>query len=244
MKENKYDDPTFFEKYSQMNRSQLGLDGAGEWATLEPMLPDLAGKRILDLGCGFGWHCGYAMQHGAASAIGIDISQRMIERARKMHSYDTVEYLCMPIEEYEYPKRAFDLVFSSLAFHYIEEFGPILKKIHRSLIKGGWLIFSVEHPVFTSYGTQDWYYGEDGEALHFPVDRYFLEGRREANFLGERVIKYHRTLTSYLDGLLQNGFAIRRVAEPQPTAQMLVEMPEMEQELRRPMMLIVAAQKK
>ena len=60
MKENKYDDTVFFEKYSRMDRSVKGLAGAGEWPTLERMLPDFLGKRVLDLGCGFGWHCQYA----------------------------------------------------------------------------------------------------------------------------------------------------------------------------------------
>ena len=49
MKENKYDDPVFFEKYSHMARSERGLAGAGEWPTLKDMLPDLRGKRVLDL---------------------------------------------------------------------------------------------------------------------------------------------------------------------------------------------------
>ena len=51
MKENRYDDPLFFEKYSQMSRSRLGLAGAGEWEDLQKLLPDFAGKQVLDLGC-------------------------------------------------------------------------------------------------------------------------------------------------------------------------------------------------
>ena len=83
MKENKYDDAVFFEKYSQMDRSTKGLVGAGEWPALERMLPPLKGKRLLDLGCGFGWHCRYAMEQGAESALGVDISQKMLAVARE-----------------------------------------------------------------------------------------------------------------------------------------------------------------
>ena len=54
MKENKYDDNIFFQKYSQMSRSQQGLAGAGEWETLRKLLPDFKDKRVLDLGCGIG----------------------------------------------------------------------------------------------------------------------------------------------------------------------------------------------
>ena len=81
MLENKYDDPHFFEKYSDMARSRQGLAAAGEWRQLKALLPPLAGKKILDLGCGFGWHCRYAVEQGAAQAIGIDLSEKMLEKA-------------------------------------------------------------------------------------------------------------------------------------------------------------------
>ncbi len=80
---NIYDNEKFFESYSQMTRSQQGLDGAGEWQTLKRLLPDFKKKRVLDLGCGYGWHCLYAAEHGAASVIGVDISEKMLEVARK-----------------------------------------------------------------------------------------------------------------------------------------------------------------
>lgn len=107
----------------------------------------------------------------------------------------------------------------------------------------GTLIFTVEHPVFTSYGTQDWYYNEKGEILHFPVDNYYYEGKRTTVFLGEKVTKYHRTLTTYLNTLLSNGFIINQIVEPQPPKNMM-NIPSMKDEMRRPMMLIVSAKKR
>ena len=86
MKENPYDNPIFFQKYSQMLRSTQGLEGAGEWRELEKLLPDFSGKRVLDLGCGYGWHCGYAAGHGAAYVLGTDLSERMLETARIKNS--------------------------------------------------------------------------------------------------------------------------------------------------------------
>ena len=83
MKENRYDDPEFFEKYSQMNRSVQGLSGAGEWPALEKMMPDVENMEILDLGCGYGWHCIYFCQKKAARVIGVDLSEKMLETARK-----------------------------------------------------------------------------------------------------------------------------------------------------------------
>jgi len=244
MKENKYDDQVFFDKYSQMDRSVKGLSGAGEWHQLKKMLPPFAGKRVLDLGCGFGWHCAYAIENGAAKTVGVDISENMLKRARAEHASEKSEYLCMPIEDVDFPTGSFDVVLSSLAFHYVESFRDICEKANRMLVPGGAFVFSVEHPVFTAYGTEDWYYDAEGNIDHWPMDRYFTEGRRDANFLGETVLKYHKTLTTYVNTLLETGFSLTGLVEPQPSAEMLHTVPGMEDELRRPMMLLVSAEKK
>ena len=123
MKENKYDDPTFFDKYSRMPRSKEGLAAAGEWHVLRRMLPSFEGKRVLDLGCGFGWHCRYAVEQGAASVVGVDLSERMLAEARAMTDSPAIQYLRMPIEAIDFPAGSFDVAISSLAFHYVESFG-------------------------------------------------------------------------------------------------------------------------
>ena len=242
MKENKYDNAIFFQKYSEMARSRQGLAGAGEWRALQTLLPDFTNLRVLDLGCGYGWHCAYANAHGASYVLGTDLSERMLARACSQNSAPGTEYRRAAMEDLSFPPGSFDVVFSSLAFHYVRDFASLVENIARWLTERGKFVFSVEHPVFTAYGTQDWYYGPGGEILHFPVDRYYEEGCRDAVFLGEHVVKYHRTLTTYLDTLLRNGFAIRRVVEPQPPEDML-ELPGMRDELRRPMMLLVSAEK-
>ena len=243
VKENKYDDPVFFEKYAQMDRSRLGLQGAGEWKTLEPMLPDFAGRDVLDLGCGYGWHCAYAAEHGARSVLGLDISGKMLEVARGHHAASVIEYRRMAMEDADFADGSFDVVLSSLAFHYVADFGALVRKIVRWLRPGGDFVFSCEHPVFTAEGSQDWYRDEQGNILHFPVDNYYIEGRRQAVFLGERVTKYHRTLTSYVGALLSGGFTLTGLAEPQPPQEMIGTVPGMADELRRPMMLILSAKK-
>lgn len=244
MKENKYDDPVFFAKYAQMDRSRLGLRGAGEWRTLEPLLPDFAGRDVLDLGCGYGWHCAYAAKHGARSVLGLDLSEKMLAVARKDHAAPVIEYRQGAMEDADLADGSFDVVLSSLAFHYVADFGALVRKIARWLRPGGDFVFSCEHPVFTAEGSQDWYRDENGNILHFPVDNYYIEGERQAVFLGERVTKYHRTLTSYVNALLSSGFALTGLAEPQPPQEMVDTIPGMADELRRPMMLILAAKKR
>ena len=93
MKENIYDNKKFFEKYKGMARSRKGLAGAGEWHALKKMLPDFLGKRVLDLGCGFGWHCMYAAKNGADSVVGVDISDNMLQQARKINSSGKSRYI-------------------------------------------------------------------------------------------------------------------------------------------------------
>lgn len=242
MKENRYDDPVFFEKYGEMARSRQGLAGAGEWPELQKLLPDFPGKRVLDLGCGYGWHCRYAAERGASYVLGTDLSEKMLDRARQFPPCPSIEYRRAAMEDLSFPDGSFDVVLSSLAFHYVRDFGALAENIGRWLTAGGAFVFSMEHPVFTAYGSQDWYCDEEGRILHFPVDNYFLEGPRDAVFLGEHVVKYHRTLTTCLDALLQNGFLLRRVVEPQPPESML-DLPGMRDELRRPMMLLVSAEK-
>ena len=126
MKENKYDDAAFFQQYSQMPRSVLGLQGAGEWHALKKLLPDFQGKRVLDLGCGFGWHCRYAAEGGAGQVVGIDLSRRMLQQAQERNHAPNITYRRMSMEEYEYPAGEFDVVISSLAFHYVEDFASLI----------------------------------------------------------------------------------------------------------------------
>lgn len=242
MKENKYDDSIFFEKYSQMSRSKEGLDGAGEWHEMQKLMPDFEGKKVLDLGCGYGWHCFYAAEHGAAYVLGTDISEKMLDTAREKNEFPNIEFKKAAMEDIECAEGSFDVVISSLALHYVKDYKELAFNISRWLKPGGRFVFSVEHPVFTAYGTQDWYYNEAGEILHFPVDNYYYEGEREAVFLGEKVTKYHRTLTTYLNTLLNCGLQIEQIVEPMPPEHML-DIPGMKDEMRRPMMLLVSAVK-
>lgn len=244
MKQNKYDDEQFFEKYAQMSRSKQGLAGAGEWSTLEKLLPSFEGKRVLDLGCGYGWHCDYAVRHGASVVVGTDISEKMLQTAREKNAASGIKYICLAMEDIDFEANSFDIVLSSLAFHYIKDFNGICQKVNKLLSSGGEFIFSVEHPIFTARGDQQWIANQAGQNLYWPVDNYFIEGERKANFLGDEVIKYHKTITTYLNSLIVNEFEITAIVEPQPNAEMLANVPGMEDELRRPMMLIVSARKK
>lgn len=233
---NQYDHPAFFAAYARMSRSQLGLAGAGEWHQLEPLFPELAGKTVLDLGCGYGWHCKYAAEQGAAGVLGIDLSERMISEAKRRNSDDPITYRVCGILDFDYPAETYDLVISNLVLHYMEDLQEVYGLVHRTLKPGGTFLFNIEHPTFTAGVNQQ--FSPDGT---WPVKDYFNPGARSTGFLGQEVQKYHHTLTQILNGLLRTGFIIEAVEEAMPPMAWRDQMPE---EMRRPMMLLVRSRKK
>ena len=240
MTQNIYDDPGFFENYSRLPRSQEGLDGAPEWPALQALLPDLHGRAVLDLGCGFGWFCRWARQHGAAQVRGIDVSERMLARARAATQDAAIDFGRADLEELELPSNAFDLAFSSLTLHYIVNFNRLLAQVHDSLRRGGHLIFSVEHPIFTAPAHPGWRIDADGRKI-WPIDRYLDEGPRSTDWLAKGVIKQHRTIATYIDTLLRVGFSLCHLEEWGPTDQQIASRPLLADERQRPPFLLVAA---
>ena len=109
---NIYDDEAFFKEYAKMERSQ-GLNKAGEWYQLKEIFPDVKDKNVLDLGCGYGWHCKEAVRRGAKSVLGIDMSMKMIQEAESRNADEKITYRNCGIEEYEYPMNTYDLVISN-----------------------------------------------------------------------------------------------------------------------------------
>lgn len=239
---NEYDNEEFFGQYAQMARSRQGLQAAGEWSQLKPLFPELRGRAVLDLGCGYGWHCRFAAEQGAAEALGLDLSHKMLEEAQRRCGAPGVSYRLCGIEEYEYPPERWDLAVSNLALHYVEDLDWVFRNVLRTLRPGGIFLFNIEHPVFTAGVGQDWVYSKEGEPMYWPVDGYFYPGERVTNFLGCQVKKQHHTLTQIIMGLLNAGFVLRAVEEAQPPEEML-DIPGMRDELRRPMMLLVKGEK-
>lgn len=240
---NIYDNNEFFQAYSNMERSKYGLPSAGEWHLLRPLFPNLQNSTVLDLGCGYGWHCKYAAEQGAASVLGIDESEKMIQEARQRNGDAVIEYKVCSINQYEYPKNFYNLVISNLVLHYVEDLDKVFQNVYKTLKQGGSFLFNIEHPIFTAGVNQSWIYDENETALYWPVDNYFYPGKRETIFLDQKVNKQHHTLTQILNGLLTIGFTIEVIQEVTPPNEMM-NIPGMEDEMRRPMMLLVKATKK
>jgi SAM-dependent methyltransferase len=241
MTQNIYDDEAFFAAYSRLPRSVGGLDEAPEWPSLRALLPDLRGRRVVDLGCGFGWFCRWARAQGAASVLGIDVSARMLARAKAETADLAISYLKADLEGLRLGEGAFDVAYSALAFHYLEHLDRLLAEIHGALAAGGMLVFSVEHPIYTAPSKPGWI-GE-GTAKRWPVGGYLDEGVRITDWLAPGVIKRHRTVATYLNGLLSAGFALSRIDEWAPSKEQIAAHPEWADERQRPTFLLVACRR-
>jgi ubiquinone/menaquinone biosynthesis C-methylase UbiE len=242
MTQNIYDNPEFFESYSQLPRSVEGLDGAPEWPALRALLPDVGGMRVVDLGCGFGWFCQWARAQGAAEVLGVDVSEKMLARARAQTADAAITYVRADMEQLALPTASFDLFYSSLALHYVKNLGALLAEVHRSLVPGGRFVFSVEHPVFTAPREPGWSVNPSGRKS-WALDDYLEEGPRTTDWLAKGVIKQHRTFATYVNMLLEVGFTLTQVEEWGPTREQIAAQPTLADERRRPPFLLVSARR-
>ena len=197
---------------------------------------DVLQTLVIALGAGLGiWGAinlleGYGNDNPGAK------SQSMKQFMR--NAGEQIEYRVCGIDEYEYPENTRDCVISNLALHYIEDIELIFQKIHRTLKPDGIFLFNIEHPVFTAGVGQDWIYTDVGTPKYWPIDNYFFSGERKTHFLGCDVVKQHHTLTQIMMGLLNNSFELKVVEEAEPPQEMM-DIPGFQDELRRPMMLLV-----
>jgi SAM-dependent methyltransferase len=192
-----YNDPLFFEGYSQLRWGETGLNKVMEEPAIRSLMPDLTGKRVLDLGCGFGHVARYARQMGAAEVLGVDISDRMIESARQATEDPAITYSVIAMQDIKPMPSQFDVIISSMALHYIDDYAAVVKTMAALLTHGGSFLFSIEHPIYTSL-LQGWVLDDAGKRVHWPVDRYHDESERRYTWFVDNVQKYHRTIATYL----------------------------------------------
>lgn len=239
MPQNIYDNQQFYAGYSQLPRSTHGLTGAPEWAAVQTLLPEIEGSRILDLGCGFGAFDRWAISQGAREVIAIDLSERMLREARKRAADVSIDFRIGDLANLDVPERDFDLIYSALAFHYVQDFRSLCRTMRSKLRDGGRLVATVEHPIFSAPRNDQWK-EEDGHPF-WPLDSYLTEGERVRTWFADGVIKYHRTVETYLNTLLDCSFRLIRLIEWGPDAEQVAKHPEWARERDRPTFLLFAA---
>ena len=235
---NVFDNPSFFSKYMEL-RSDYNYNDYLEHPAMESLLPPLKGRSVLDLGCGYGAYAMSFMRKGASSYLGIDSSSHMIEKARAENSGSGISYRVLDLKSLDTLSTVFDVAYSSLVFHYIEDFDALLRNIYAILSDDGVLLFSQMHPLLTaSYGYSGYFEGD-----YFAFSSYQEEGRREGHWFKQKVISYHRKMSTIMNALASNGFLIEKVLEPLPSAEAVRELPALEKDLVRPTFLIVRARR-
>jgi ubiquinone/menaquinone biosynthesis C-methylase UbiE len=236
--QNIYDDEKFFEEYKRLRENSEGFNDVIEQPAIKSLISELNNKDVLDVGCGFGDFCRYAKSSGANRIVGLEPSQKMLEEAKKKTHLGEIEYLHTAVECFEFEPNSFDVVVSSLAFHYIEDVDLLFNKIHQCLKPNGQLVFSVEHPICTAH--PDATLGADEKGKFHPVYNYRDEGSFKQFWFVEGVEKYHRKISTYINALLDNGFSVEKVLEPMPTDEQIAQNPHFEIHKIRPPLLLVS----
>lgn len=241
--QNIYDNQKFFNDYIDMRENQFNANDLLEIPMIKSMLPDLQGKSVLDLGCGSGGMSKYFVEKGASRVLALDISKNMIMLAKETNSDDKIEFKVLSMEQISKIKEKFDVVFSSLAFHYVEDFQKLIKDISKLLKPNGMLLFSQEHPVATAVILQ----GAMKNKIDINGKKYFLlsdynnNGKRLLNWNVDGVIKYHRNFTCIINSLINAGLNIVELQESQPFEKAVEKVEKYKYQKDKPYFLFVKA---
>lgn len=240
--QNIYDNQEFFDGYKKLRDNQYSANNLEEKPALFSLAPDLQGKAVLDLGCGYGENCAEFKALGAATVLGVDISEKMLAVAKA--EYKDIEFIRADMSDLSFLKGKYDVVFSSLALHYIEDFGTLAKNIYRLLNAGGYFIFSQEHPLTTApIAGASWSRDPEGNLLHYNLTDYARSGKRSTRWIVDGVEKYHRTFSEIINALIAAGFTIEKMLEPIPAQETIERDRSWEKDLHKPNFLLIKAKK-
>ncbi len=243
--QNIFDNEIFFNGYKDLRDSEVNYNDLLEQPAMKNLMPDINNLSVLDLGCGYGHNCVDFVRRGAKSVVGLDISEKMLEVARDESYDEKIRYINLSMTDIGKLEEKFDFIYSSLAFHYIEDFDLFAKEMYFVLNKGGRLLFSQEHPVITATldGKGHFNKDENGERISYTFSNYNEPGERKIHWYVDNVIKYHRTFSNIINALSKAGFIIEEICEPVPQEWAIEKFPAIVKEYIRPNFLIVKARK-
>lgn len=243
--QNIYDNEIFFAGYKALRDNELSYNDLLEQPAMAKMLPDMKCKSVLDLGCGYGHNCIDFVHRGASRVVGVDISEKMLEVAKSESSDKKIQYINMSMTDIDKLNEKFDFIYSSLAFHYVEDFDEFAQKMFSVLNSGGELLFSQEHPIITATVDGNGHFNKDenGKRVSYTFSNYNETGERKIHWYVDGVIKYHRTFSNVINALTKTGFVIEEICEPVPEDWAIKKLPTAVKEYIKPNFLIVKARK-
>jgi SAM-dependent methyltransferase len=199
------------------------------------LLDSVAGKKVLDAGCGPGSYAAWLVDHGAA-VVAIDSSPKMVQLA-KLRAGGVAEVrhadLSQPLD---LDTGAFDVVLATLVLDYIQDWKPVFTEFQRILVERGRFVFSVHHPYFL-----------DLKVEANIAEEYFTVQQLEEDWLafGLKIPAYRRPLGAMAAALWETGFVIERIVEPQPTKECRETYPEHFERLsKHPVFICFSARKR
>jgi ubiquinone/menaquinone biosynthesis C-methylase UbiE len=195
------------------------------------MLPDVAGLRGLDIGCGEGHNTRMLARRGAR-VTGIDIAEVFIAHARQSEADEPlgIEYRVASAVELPFVDRAFDFATGFMSFMDIPETDRVIAEAFRVLRPGGFLQFSICHPCTDTPHHRN-LRDAGGRTYALEVGDYFrnIEGDVDEWLFSAappeatrglpkfRIPRFTRTLAQWLNRLIDAGFRLERLAEPRPS---------------------------
>lgn len=226
--QNIYDNEIFFDNFERTRSDRINFNDLIETPILLSMLPNLCGRKILDIGCGMGQHLKQYSDMGASTVLGIDISEKMLNYAREHNNAENITYVQMALENLNEIQTEFDLVTSSLVFDYVEDLDELMKNVYELLAENSEFVFSMSHPMATAYdGTYPRYTrSESGERLYANINNYFVEGIRKVQWVVENYELYHRTVSSIINSIIKAGFVIAECRESQISDELRKQYPD------------------
>ncbi|NLU67759.1 methyltransferase domain-containing protein [Streptomyces sp. HNM0574] len=196
---------SFAAAYSAENENNL-VNGYYARPAMVRLAGDVAGRRVLDAGCGSG-PLTAALRERGAHVTGVDVSPAMLELARRRLGEDADLHLADLAGRLPFADGAFDVVVSSLVLHYLEDWGPTLAELRRVLGPGGRLVASVDHP-FVAYTLQD------PRPDYFASTSYTFDWSFDGRLHPMRF--WRKPLHAMTEAFTAAGFRITALSEPQP----------------------------
>jgi SAM-dependent methyltransferase len=217
--------------------------------------PDLAGRMVIDLGCGEGRNTREIARRGAR-VTGVDVSEKMIAAAQAAEASEPlgISYHVSSFSRLDdCADESFDLALSTMALMDGPDFAGAAREAYRVLRRGGGFYFSVLHPCFVT-PRQKWVRNDQGDEVGFIVGDYFVEdvhidrwrfqAAPEEDGALFRVPRFPHRMETYINGLCAAGFRITKMQEPRPTEEMVAAYPRLDRFRRQiPIFIYFAAEK-
>jgi len=192
---------------------------------------DVAGKRVVDVGCGEGRFARMLAERGA-ECVGVDPTPALLAQARRLGGVTPIRAVAehMPLRD-----RAFDLAVTYITLVDIPGYAEAIAEMARLLRPGGRLV-AVNIGFVSASADPDggWRRDEAGNALYVPIDNYGSEWSTVVEWQGIRIRNWHRPLSAYITAYLRAGLTLRRFYEPTPPRELRGLHPDLDRAFRVP----------